>query len=426
MTQTVETSAGQPAPDDETNVPEPRRGPGRRVLDAYLNGSTPVLVLLAFVLALVVGAILIVCADPPTRSAMGYFFQDPGDTFSRGWHAISTAYQAMFEGSIINHNSFYSDGGVAVLGPIANTISRATPLIFGGLAVGIAFRAGLFNIGGQGQILMGAAAAGYVGFAWHLPQGIHVIVAVLAGMIGGAIWGGISGALKAWTGAHEVITTIMLNYIGVQVVLYLLTTNTFQSPAHDNTKSKQIDNSAYLPHLLGDNLPANIGFLLALLAAVGCWWLLTRSTLGFRLRAVGANQFAARTAGMSVSRNYVWVMLISGVLMGLAGAYEVLGQINSGQVTSTIDAGAGFDAITVALLGLARPGGIVLAALLFGALDAGGQAATGLPNPVPQQLPEVMEAVIVLFIAAPELVRLTFRLRASKGGGGQLAKGWNG
>ncbi len=413
--------AREPAPAAEPEQPG-KPGLGRRILNAYLNGSTPVLVVLAFIIALVVGAILIVCADEPTRMAMGYFFQHPSDTFSRGWHAISSAYSTMFQGAIVNRNSFYTNGGVAILYPISQTISRATPLIFAGLAVAIAFRAGLFNIGGQGQVLTGAALAGYVGFAWHLPPGLHVIVAVLAGALGGLIWAGIAGALKAWTGAHEVITTIMLNYIAFYVLAYILTLNWYKNPGQNNGISKQIDNSAYLPHLLGDSEPANIGFLLALAAAVGCWWLLSRSTLGFRLRAVGANQFAARTAGMSVARSYLWVMLISGLLMGLAGAYEVLGHSNSGQVTATIDANVGFDGITVALLGLATPTGTVLAALLFGALNAGGQAAVGIG--VPQQLPQVMEAVIVLFIAAPQLVRLIFRLRESRGGGGQLAKGW--
>ena len=424
MTATLEKPGTPEEPDAVPDDQPPHRGIVRRVLDAYLNGSTPVLVILAFIIALVVGAILIVCADEPTRTAMGYFFQAPGDTFSRGWHAISSAYSTMFQGSVINHNSFYSDGGVAVLGPISQTISRATPLIFGGLSVGIAFRAGLFNIGGQGQVLAGAGLAGYVGFAWDLPPGLHVIVAVVAGAVGGLVWAGIAGALKAWTGAHEVITTIMLNYIAFYVLSYILTQSGYKNPGQNNGISKPVDDSAYLPHLLGDGQPANVGFLLALAAAVGCWWLLTRSTLGFRLRAVGANQFAARTAGMSVTRSYLWVMLIAGVLMGLAGAYEVLGHSNSGQVTATIDNNVGFDAITVALLGLATPSGTVLAALLFGALDAGGQAVSG--NGVPQQLPQVMEAVIVLFIAAPQLVRMIFRLRESRGGGGQLAKGWNG
>ena len=422
----VSTEATQ-APGAPESVPQHPRRPGlpRRVLNAYLDGSTPVLVLLAFVVALVVGAILIICADPPTRTALGYFFQHPNDTFSRGWRAISSAYSTMFQGAIVNRNSFYSNGGVAILGPISQTIARATPLIFGGLSVTIAFRTGLFNIGGQGQVLAGAMFAGYVGFAWHLPAGLHWIVAVLAGAVGGLLWGGIAGVLKAYTGAHEVITTIMLNYIAVNIVNYLLTRPSLRSPEGQvNGVSKQIDGNAFLPSLPVFKNPANIGFLLALAAAVGCWWLLTRSTLGFRLRAVGANQFAARTAGMSVARSYLAVMLIAGLLMGLAGAYEVLGQSNSGQVTASIDNNVGFDAITVALLGMGTPSGTVLASLLFGALDAGGQAVAG--NGVPQQLPEVMEAVIVLFIAAPQLVRLMFGLRDSRGGNRQLAKGWNG
>jgi simple sugar transport system permease protein len=411
-----------PAADATGDTPR-RRGPGRRLLDAYLNGSTPVLVLLAFLCALVVGAVLIVAADPGTRTAMGYFFQAPSDTFSRGWKAISAAYSAMFQGSIFNTNSLYSDGGVPVFGPLSETLTRATPLILGGLSVSVAFRAGLFNIGGQGQILAGAGCAGYVGFAWHLPSGLHVVVCLLAAALGGAIWGGIAGVLKALTGAHEVIVTIMLNYIAVYLLTYVLTLSWYQLPNQNDAISRPVDSNALLPHLLGDDLRVNVGLLIAFAAAVACWWLLSRSTLGFRLRAVGANQFAARTAGMSVAKNYIAVMLIAGLLMGLAGATQVMGV--GTQVTAAVDNNYGFDAITVALLGLATPGGTVLAALLFGALEAGGQQLVGTTT-TPNELPQIMEAVIVLFIAAPQLVRILFRLRATRGGGGQLAKGWNG
>ena len=193
-----------------------------RLWNAYIYGSTPVLVFLAFFSALVVGAVLIVISDDPTRSAMGYFFQHPSDTFTRGWHAISLAYSQLFQGSILNGDSLYSNGGVPVLNPISDTLTNATPLMLGGLSVGLAFRAGLFNIGGQGQIIAGAICAGYVGFAWDLPAGLHVIVAVVAGAVGGAAWGGIAGLLKAKTGAHEVITTIMLNYIALYLLGYLL------------------------------------------------------------------------------------------------------------------------------------------------------------------------------------------------------------
>jgi simple sugar transport system permease protein len=383
-------------------------------------------VVLAFILALVVGAVLIVVSDEPTRHAMTYFTQHPGDTFSRGWHAISSAYVALFKGSVFNTDSLYSNSGVPVLNPISDTLVNASPLILGGLSVGLAFRAGLFNIGGQGQIIAGAICAGYVGFAWNLPSGIHVIVAVLAGAIGGALWGGIAGLLKARTGAHEVITTIMLNYVAIYLLSYLLGVGGFQKPHSNEALSRTVHSSALLPHLLGSNarLRVNVGLIIALAAAIGCWWLLKRSTLGFRLRAVGANAFAARTAGMSVPNSYLVVMLIAGSLAGLAGATQVLGVNTS--LNQSIDAGIGFDAITVALLGFASPGGIVAAGLLFGAFRAGSvQLLTN--TSTPQEIVQVIEAVIVLFIAAPGLMRSIFRLRDSRGGGaGQLAKGWNG
>jgi ABC-type uncharacterized transport system permease subunit len=400
---------------------------GRRLWNAYIYGSTPVLVLLAFICALIIGGILIVISDEPTRTAMGYFFQDPSDTFTRGWHAISLAYSQLFQGSILNGNSLYSNGGVPVLNPISDTLTNATPLMLGGLSVGLAFRAGLFNIGGQGQIIAGAICAGYVGFAWSLPIGLHVIVAVIAGALGGAVWGGIAGFLKAKTGAHEVITTIMLNYIAIYLLGYLLSVNGFQKPHSNEAISRTVHHTALLPHLFGSNpkLRANFGLIIALAAALFCWWLLSRSTLGFRLRAVGANAFAARTAGMSVAGSYVIVMLIAGALMGLAGATQVMG-VNTA-LNQSIDANIGFDAITVALLGFASPGGTVLAALLYGALNAGSVQLLSNTS-TPQDLVHIMQAVIVLFIAAPGLIRLIFRLRASRsgGGGGQLAKGWNG
>ncbi|SDJ50315.1 nucleoside ABC transporter membrane protein [Frankineae bacterium MT45] len=397
----------------------------RRLASSYRNGSPWVVTLLAFLCALVIGAILIVAADKPTRTSLGYFFQAPGDTFSNGWHAISGGYVALFEGSIFNPNSLYSNGGTAIFGPITTTLFNAAPLIIGGLSVGLAFRAGLFNIGGQGQLIIGAICAGYVGFAWHLPTGLHLIVALVAGTIGGALWGGLAGWLKARTGAHEVISTIMLNYIALYLLYYLLSVSGFQSNASNQAISRPVHASARLPQLFGSKLPVNLGIVIALVAAVGCWWLLTRSTLGFRLRAVGANQFAARTAGMSVTGSYITVMLMAGGLMGLVGCLQILGGSNHA-ITGDVDANLGFDAITVALLGQATPGGIVLAGLLFGAFRAGEVKMlvdTGIPNDVVQ----VIQYVIVLFIAAPGLIYSLFRLRDARGGGvSQLAKGWNG
>jgi simple sugar transport system permease protein len=384
--------------------------------------DTLLVTLLSFVAALVIGAILIAVADPETRHSMSYFFQYPWDTFTDAGTAIGNAYRALFEGAVFNPKTASNGTLAGYLGPISETLVNATPLIVGGLSVGLAFRAGLFNIGGQGQVIMGAIFAGYVGFHWHLPAGIHVIVAILAGMLGGALWGGLAGWLKAQTGAHEVITTIMLNYVAYAFLGYLLSVKGFQAPPYGQAISNPIDDNAKLFPLFGDTMRVHAGLLLALAAAAVVWWLLKYSRLGFRLRAVGANPFAARTAGMSVERSYTAVMLIAGALAGLAGVSQILG--TNTQITNDIDAGIGFDAITVALLGRANPVGTVFAGLLFGALHAGG---SNMQTYTPIDLVQVIQSLIVLFIAAPAVIRAIFRLKARAGGvGGELAKGWNG
>jgi simple sugar transport system permease protein len=402
--------------------PEPEQGRTRRRDTALVTG-------LAIVVALAVGAVLIALSDSDVDSAFGYFFSAPADTFTAGWHAVSDAYSALFTGAIVDPGTIRDAAAgnasvSSVFGPLSETVVTATPLICAGLSVSLAFRAGLFNIGGEGQVAVGAITAGYVGFAWHLPVLLHVTVAVLAGIAGGGFWGFIAGWLKARTGAHEVITTIMLNYVASYLLLYLLGLHGFQRPGRSDAISYEVDGSARLPHLAGRALRLHFGIVLALAAAALVGWLLTRSTLGFRLRAVGANPDAARTAGMSVERGYAIAMLIAGGLAGLAGATQVLGTAYT--LTPGISANIGFDAITVALLGRARPWGTVLAGLLFGALRAGGvqmQAQTGTPIDVVT----VIQSLIVIFIAAPPLIRAIFRLKVRGGGAAQsLAKGWNG
>jgi len=298
-----------------------------------------------------------------------------------------------------------------------------TPLILGGLAVALAFRAGLFNIGAEGQIILGAIFASYIGFTFSLPWFIHLPLAVIGAFIGGAIWGGIAGFLKAKTGAHEVITTIMLNWIAIYLVAWLLTKPAFLREGRQDPISPPVNPSAEYPTII-DQWRVHAGIIVALLCAAGVAWLLDKSTLGFQFRAVGANASAARTAGMNVSRMYLLVMLIAGGLAGLAGSAQVLGTEKS--LTGGISAGIGFDAITVALLGRANPWGVVAAGLLFGGLRAGGlnmQTQTGTPIDIVL----VIQALIVLFIAAPPLVRSVFRLPETGGAGFmQTAKGWNG
>jgi len=416
----VTATASSEAPPE---APERRKGWGRRLLDFYLYGNAIVVTVLAFFCALVVGAIFIVLADQATRTSLGYFFSAPGDTFGNAWNAIAAGYGALFRGAVFDPQ-LASHGVVGVFSPICNTLLNATPLILGGLAVGVAFRTGLFNIGVQGQMILGAIFAGYVGFAWQLPHVIHVVVAVIAGVLGGALWGGLAGWLKARTGAHEVITTIMLNYIALALLSYLLGVKGFQQPGSNQARSETTHGTARLPYLFGSDLRVHFGLVIALLAAVWVWWLLTRSTLGFSLRAVGANAFAARTAGMGIERSYLVVMLISGALAGLAGVSQILG--TNQFLTGDVDAGIGFDAITVALLGAATPGGTVLAGLLFGAFRA-GSVVMATATSTPAEIVSIIEPVLVLFIAAPALIRGIFRLRAARRGGvGQLAKGWNG
>jgi general nucleoside transport system permease protein len=348
--------------------------------------------LVAFVLAFLVGALLMIFSDTAVRRTFTYFFARPSDALSASWEKVSTAYAALIAGAV---------GGY---GPITETTAQAAPLICAGLGVGLAFRAGLFNIGAQGQAIVGAILAAYVGFALDLPPVIHLLVAVLGGMIGGGIWGGIVGWLKAKAGAHEVIVTIMLNYIASGLLAYLLTTVAFQRPGRADPISPIVDWNATFPRLAGGQL--HLGFGLALLAAVGVWWLLDRSTTGFAIRAVGANPHAAGTAGMSVARTTVITMVVAGALAGLAGVQAALGPTASG-VPTPLSAGIvgsiGFDAITVALLGRSRPLGTVLAGLLFGGLHAGGLAMQSIAQ-TPLTLTTVLQALIVLFVAAPALI----------------------
>jgi simple sugar transport system permease protein len=361
---------------------------------------------LAVVLAMVVGAVLIALTDENVHAASGYFFARPMDTIEAIWTAVSGAYISLFQGSIYNFNRpDFVDG----IRPLTETLSFATPLAMAGLGVALGFRAGMFNIGGRGQMLFGAAAAGWVGFSIDLPPVVHLIVALAAGILAGAIWGGLAGFLKARTGAHEVIVTIMLNYVAFYFLSYLLRTpGLLQAPGSNNPKSPPLAQNAVFPKLFGPQYNLTIGFLLAIAVTVLVWWILNRSSLGFRFRAVGENPKAARVAGINVKNVYVIALFISGALIGMAGANQVQGVITTG-FTSGIDAGIGFDAITVALLGRSRAWGTFWAAILFGAFKAGGftmQAVEGIPIDIVL----VLQSLIVLFIAAPPLVRAVFRL----------------
>ncbi|CAN5257012.1 MAG: ABC transporter permease [Nocardioides sp.] len=356
---------------------------------------------LSVMLAVIVGSLMIVFTNDEVRDSW---------TLDSVWNAITGAYDAMFRGAIYNTRA---EEFSAAIRPLTETLKYSAPLILAGLGVGLAFRVGLFNIGGRGQMLIGGAAAGWVGYQFDLPSPLHIALAVLAGLVFGGLWGGIAGLLKARTGAHEVIVTIMLNYVAYYLVFYALSQqNLLQAPGSNNPKSPPMKDSAVLPGLLGDEYKLHLGFIFALLAVGIVWWLLNRSSLGFRLRAVGENPDAARTAGINVGKCYTLVMVFSGALMGLAGVNQILGTETSG-ITNGLDAGIGFDAITVALLGRSNPVGILGAGLLFGAFKAGGytmQTSEG----IPVDIVLVVQSLIVLFLAAPPLVRAIFRLPAKE------------
>jgi general nucleoside transport system permease protein len=393
------------APTDDRTVEDedPWGSAFRRIM-----GGNLVMALLAILASLVVGGILIAFTDERVQETSGYFFSRPADMLLAVWEAVSGAYSALFQGSILNISR--ADAGFAqLIKPFTDTLNFATPLIAAGLGVAIAFRVGLFNIGGRGQMLWAAAAAAWVGFAIPMPPVLHVLVAIAVGIVAGAIWGGIAGALKAFTGAHEVIVTIMLNFVALWFITWMLRTpGLLQNPGSNNPISPPMPESATLPSIFGPPFTLHWGFVLSVAAVVFCSWLINRSNIGFQFRAVGYNASAALNAGMNVKRLTVYAMLFAGGFMGLAGAQQVTGSVTTG-FTSGIDAGIGFDAITVALLGGSTPWGTFFAGLLFGAFKAGGfrmQAAEG----VPIDIILVVQSFIVLFIAAPPLVRAMFGL----------------
>lgn len=308
--------------------------------------------------------------------------------------AIGKAYVALFTGSL---GSPYA---------ISETLSAAAPLILAGLGIALAFRAGLFNIGAEGQLLLGGMAGLIVGFSFEgLPMIIHLPLALLAAALGGAIWAGIAGWLRAATGAHEVITTIMLNLTSYRLVDYMLRNPPVQRPDRPDPISKSVLDSASLPHLLDwidPSLRLHAGFLLAVAAVAFVYWLLFRTTIGFEFRAAGLNPDAARYAGMKAGLIIVVVMALAGALAGLAGACQVLGVL--GRASPNFSGGIGFDAIAVALLGRSHPVGVLLAGLLFGALQAGGRQMQ-VDAGVSLDIIGVIQALIIIFIAAPMLVR---------------------
>lgn len=373
---------------------------------------------LSIFMAFLVGGLLIAFSDAEVLALKS----NPLEMLSKALTTAGSAYWALFRGSVFDSQLVETNFWQGFY-PFSETLTVATPLILTGLSVTLAFRAGLFNIGAQGQFIAGAIGASWVGFSFEMPIVVHSLVAIATAILFAGLYGGLVGLLKARTGAHEVIVTIMLNYIAGYFLLWLLSTTAFLRPGRLDPIAPEVLESSRLPHLFGSELRANLGFIIALAVAGLIWWLLNRSTWGFRFRAVGANASASRTAGISVARVTTSVMFIAGALAGLGGAVQVLGSEYA--MTSGIGGSFGFDAITVALLGRATPVGTVFAALLFGALRAGGLTMQSSTD-TPLDLVLVIQALVVLFIAAPALVKAIFRLKNVESSQTIASKGWNG
>ena len=399
-------------------------------LSSRLRGL--VVPVLSVVTALAIGGLVIMFTDQSVYKALGD--GRVGEALGLAFGNLARAYGALYQGAlgdpfrILVAIGRWSGGeGVqpllnAVRGP-SDSMVQSVPYIFAGLAVALGFRAGLFNIGAEGQIGIGWLAAVVVGFSiTGLPAVLHLPLAILAGAVAGGLWAAISGILKARTGAHEVITTIMLNYVSFRLSDWLLCGPL--EHVQGTCRSQEIVPSAYLPRFLDHPVTLHWGFVVAMLAAAVTGWFLFKTTWGFEMRTVGANPDAARYGGMSVARNYVLAMFLSGCLAGLAGVSQGLGLTHN--IALGFQAGYGFDSIALALLGKSHPTGVVGASILFGVLRAGAarmQSVAGIPTEIVQ----IVQSLVIVFIAAPAIIRAIYRFREARREEAEvtiLSRGW--
>jgi len=364
----------------------------RQVWQSFSN--TGLIPILAILTAMIVGGIII--------KSVG------GDPF--------LAYKGMIEGSLGSKRA------------LSETAIWATPYILAGLAVALAFKGGLFNIGAEGQLALGAVFSSLIGYAlpewlgFDLPMILHLPLAIIAGMVMGGIWAGIVGALKAYTGGHEVINTIMMNYIALNSTSFLLNgVMKDPNPLNVIARTPLIAESARIAPIF-EGLRVHWGFVLALLMAALVWWLLNKTTLGFEIRTVGLNPDAAQYAGMNVKRIIILTMLFSGALAGLAGAIEVTGLNYRHELGFSI--GYGYDAIAIALLGKSHPLGVVLASFLFAAMRNGATRMQFLTQ-MPVDLISMIQAFILLFVAADAIIRFIYRIK-TRSERVVLTRGWGG
>ena len=409
---------------------EPSKGEGRR-RSGSATLQTFLIPVLAIFTGLVFGAIVIVATDASVIAAYRNFFHAPGTALRDTWNVIALAYGSLFIGAFGNPATIahaiqvYRATGnqkdlLQAIYPITESLVAVTPYILAGLAVAVGFKCGLFNIGAEGQFGIGALCSAFVGYSIKgLPWFIHLPLALLAGALGGAIWGAIPGYLKAVTGAHEVVNTIMMNYISYNLGDWLLN-GPMKAPGY-RPLTPVVQDSAMLPRFFPPPLRFNWGFFLALAMAVLVYWFLFKTTLGMEIRAVGANPDGARYAGMNIVRNFILAMTFSGALAGLAGATQVLGIDH--WVGQNFSAGYGFDSIAIALLGQSHPFGVVLAAALWGFLRSGATNMQSMAG-IPLDVISIIQGLVVIFVAAPAVIRWIYHIRLARMETTVLTRGW--
>jgi simple sugar transport system permease protein len=377
---------------------------------------------LAVFTAFVIGGFIIAFSDPEVLAAWGNFFQAPLEAIRIAWTTVRDAYVALFQGAfgqpseIIEAFRIWRETGEtqalwAALRPFGESLVITTPYIYAGLSVALGLRGGLFNIGAEGQLFVGALASAFVGYAVKgIPWFIHLPLAILAGLMAGGIWGMIPGILKARTGAHEVINTIMMNYIAFRLTDYLLNKGPMTRP--DGLPiSPQILPTAYLPTIFPPPMRFHWGFILALLAAGLVYWFLWRTPKGMEIRMTGQNQNAARYAGVRIGLIIVLTMTLAGALAGMSGTNQILAVDH--QVVRAFSTGYGFDSIALALLGNSHPLGVVLSSLLFGFMRGGAGRMQSVAG-TPVEILRIIQGLVIIFIAAPEIIRSLYRLKAPR------------
>jgi len=383
--------------------------------------------LLAVLTGLIIGGIFIIFT---TESVYQAFGQSIWAGFYEIGRVIITSYGALFSGSLGDPirivNALFSGDALEIrraFNPFLESRVTSTPYIFAGLGVALGFRSGVFNIGAEGQIFAGAILATFAGYSLKgLPAIIHIPIALLAGAVGGGLWGFIPGWLKAKTGGHEVMNTIMMNYVAFRLSDWLLN-GPMQRPESFNPVSPNIEASAELPRFFATPIRFHLGFFIALGIAYLVHWFLFKTTWGFELRTVGGNTFGGRYAGIKVSKNIMLAMTLSGALCGLAGANEVLGVNHN--LAMAFSSGYGFDSIALALLGNNQPMGVVLSSLLFGALR-NGATRMQVVSSIPIDIISILQAIILALIAAPPIIRTIYRLRELSAKGISVTTSWGG